>query len=128
MLQTKKSVVNLQYVIEKVKGFDPNVNDALKLHYSKKYEVAKEHVLCFPKPGGVQLGVKVVILNPETSAFSKVLYIKWFWETISNNEDYYDVSSNALFSVDLKELFVYKVLEKVGYGPKTCFVILGDFS
>jgi len=78
-----------------------------------------------PKSGGIQLGTKMIITYMEPEKASGVTAEKPIIHRIRYHIKTHQHGSASQASstkpVDPKELFVYKVLEYIGYGPKAHF-------
>jgi hypothetical protein len=120
---------NLEYLQKCLAGFRPAIYKTLKEHFVEKFSVSEEDVQCLPKPTGQQVGAKIVIKDPTNPQNPRVYYAKSHQEFCSKSDPIYGMqTSNGLGLADLKELFMYKVLEKIGYGPKTEFIVDKDVS
>ena len=120
---------NLIYLQKCLTNFKPSIYSNLKEHFAEKYEIDRDKIIILPKTTGQQVGAKVVIPDPQNKENIKVFYIKSHQEFSSKSDPQLGTrTSNGLGYVDLKELFMYKVLEKIGYGPKTEFIIDKDIS
>ena len=104
-------------------NFKPVIYKNLKEHFAEKFGVSEDDVQCLPKPTGQQVGAKIVVKDPRDPGNPKVFYAKSNQEFFSRSDALLGTrTSNGTGFVDLKELFMYKVQEKIGYGPKTDFV------
>ena len=120
---------NLTYLQKCLTNFKPSIYKNLKEHFAEKYEIEPDEIKILPKTTGQQVGAKVVIPDPQNKQNIKVFYVKSHQEFSSKSDPQLGTrTSNGLGYVDLKELFMYKVLEKIGYGPKTEFIIDKDVS
>lgn len=120
---------NLEYLQKCLAGFKPAIYKTLKEHFAEKFSVTEDDVQCLPKPTGQQVGAKIVVKDPRNPENPRVFYAKSHQEFCSKSDPIYGMqTSNGLGLADLKELFMYKVLEKIGYGPKTEFVVDGDVA
>ena len=114
---------NLIYLQKCLTNFKPAIYKNLKEHFAGKFGVSEDDVQCLPKPTGQQVGAKIVVKDPRDPGNPKVFYAKSHQEFCSRSDAHLGTrTSNGTGFVDLKELFMYKVLEKIGYGPKTEFV------
>ena len=114
---------NLTYLQKCLTNFKPAIYKNLKEHFAEKFGVSEDDVQCLPKPAGQQVGAKIVVKDPRDHGNPKVFYAKSHQEFCSRSDAQLGTrTSNGTGFVDLKELFMYKVLEKIGYGPKTEFL------
>ena len=114
---------NLTYLQKCLTNFKPAIYKNLKEHFTEKFGVSEDDVQCLPKPTGQQVGAKIVVKDPRDPGNPKVFYAKSHQEFCSRSDSQLGTrTSNGTGFVDLKELFMYKVQEKIGYGPKTDFV------
>jgi hypothetical protein len=120
---------NLEYLQKCLAGFKPAIYKMLKEHFAKKFGVLEDDVRCLPKTTGQQAGAKIVVIDTRNPENTRVFYAKSHQEFCSKSDLIYGMqTSNGLGLADLKELFMYKVLEKIGYGPKTEFVVDRDVA
>jgi hypothetical protein len=120
---------NLTFLQKCLTNFKPSIYKNLREHFSQKYEIYESEVKILPKATGQQVGAKIVIPDSANPGKLKTFYVKSHQEFSSKSHPQLGTrTSNGLGSVDLKELFMYKVLEKVGYGPKVEFVIDKDIA
>jgi hypothetical protein len=125
--QEPKYPQNLEYLQKCLAGFKPAIYKTLKEHFAEKFGVSEEDVQCLPKPTGQQVGAKIAVKDPINPENLRVFYAKSHQEFCSKSDPIYGMqTSNGLGLADLKELFMYKVLEKIGYGPKTEFIVDGN--
>ena len=128
----KKGIVhpqNLEYLQKCLAGFKPAIYKTLKEHFAAKFGVSEDDVRCLPKTAGQQVGAKIVVRDTRNPENPRVFYAKSHQEFCSKSDPIYGMqTSNGLGLADLKELFMYKVLEKIGYGPKAEFVVDGDVA
>lgn len=123
-MQKQKYPANLDYLKKCLTNFKPSIFQDLKHHFSQRYGIPEDQVQCLPKPTGAQVGAKIVIPDPVNHGHHKAFYVKAHQEFCSKSDPQLGTrTSNHLGFVDLKELFMYKVLEKMGYGPKVEFVV-----
>lgn len=124
-----KYPLNLNYLQKCLTNFKPSIYKNLKEHFAKEYGISPDDIQCLPKTTGQQVGAKVVIPDVNNEGKQKTFYVKSHQEFSSKSDPQLGTrTSNGLGFVDLKELFMYKVLEKIGYGPKTNFIIDRDVS
>jgi hypothetical protein len=116
---------NLEYLQKCLAGFKPAIYKTLKEHFAEKFGVSEDDVRCLPKTTGQQVGAKIVVTRNQENP--RVFYAKSHQALCSQSDPIHGMqTSNGLGSADLKELFMYKVLEKIGYGPRAEFVVDGD--
>lgn len=98
-----------------------------KTHQQSMFKIVKTYmeelnpgkrVEIVPKLSGDQLGCTARIFLEENKHIS--YYVKTFSNGTSDKGNYWTVSYDA--KPDLKELFVYKALEYMGFGPKCQFI------
>ena len=129
-LEDIKYPENLDYLARCLTNFKPAIYKNLREYFASKYEISQDQVQCLPKTTGQQVGA-VVIVNDEKNKDNprRTFYVKAHQEFSSKSDPQFGTkTSNGLGFVDLKELFMYKLLEKTGYGPKTEFIIDKDMS
>lgn len=115
---------NLEYLQRCLTNFKPAIFQDLKHYFSQRYGIPEDQVQCLPKPTGAQIGAKIVIPDPANPDHYKAFYVKSHQEFCSKSSPQLGtVTSNGVGFVDLKELFMYKALERMGYGPKVEFVV-----
>ena len=120
---------NLDYLQKCLTNFKPSIYKNLKEHFSQEYGINESEVKILPKATGQQVGAKIVIPDSANPGKLKTFYVKSHQEFSSKSHPQLGTrTSNGLGFVDLKELFMYKVLEKVGYGPKVEFAIDKDVA
>lgn len=120
---------NLEYLQKCLTNFKPTIYENLREQFSERYDIPRESIQFLPKATGQQVGTKVIIPDTANAGGLKVFYVKSHQEFCSKSHPQLGTrTSNGLGFVDLKELFMYKVLEKIGYGPKTEFMIDRDIS
>jgi hypothetical protein len=120
---------NLEYLQKCLAGFKPAIYKTLKEHFAEKFGISEDDVCCLPKATGQQVGAKIVVRDTRNPENPRVFYAKSHQEFCSKSDPIYGMqTSNGLGSADLKELFMYKVLEKIGYGPKAEFLVDGDVA
>lgn len=129
-LQKPKYPDNLDYLTKCLTNFKPAIYENIKEHFASKYKISKEQVKCSPKISGQQVGAIVTVYDEKSKENpSKTFYVKSHQEFCSKSDPLLgSKTSNGVGFVNLKELFMYKVLEKTGYGPKTEFMIDKDIS
>lgn len=121
--QKQKYPANLDYLKKCLTNFKPAIYKNLKEHFAEKFGVFEEDVQCLPKPTGQQVGAKIVVKDRSNPGNPRVYYAKSHQEFCSRSDAQLGTrTSNGTGFVDLKELFMYKVLEKLGYGPKVEFI------
>ena len=114
---------NLTYLQKCLTIFKPAIYKNLKEYFAEKFGVSEDDIQFLPKPSGQQVGAKIVVKDPRDPGNPKVFYAKSHQEFCSRSHAQLGTrTSNGTGFVDLKELFMYKVQEKIGYGPKTDFV------
>jgi hypothetical protein len=120
---------NLEYLEKCLAGFKPAIYKTLKEFFAEKFGVSQYDVLCLPKATGQQFGAKIVVRDTRNPENPRVFHAKSHQEFCSKSDPIYGMqTSNGLGLADLKELFMYKVLEKIGYGPKAEFLVDGDLA
>jgi hypothetical protein len=120
---------NLEYLQKCLAGFKPTIYKTLKKYFAEKIGVSENDVRCLPKASGQQVGAKIVVRDTRNPENPRVFYAKSHQEFCSKSDPIFGMqTSNGLGLADLKELFMYKVLEKIGYGPKAEFVVDRDVA
>jgi hypothetical protein len=120
---------NLEYLQKCLAGFKPTIYKSLKDHFAEKFGVSEDDVRCLPKATGQQVGAKIVVRDTRDPDNPRVFYAKSHQEFCSKSDPIFGMQTgNGLGLADLKELFMYKVLEKIGYGPKAEFVVDRDVA
>jgi len=120
---------NLEYLQKCLINFKPAIYENLRRQFSERYGVPEESVQFLPKATGQQVGTKVIIPDTANEGGLKAFYVKSHQEFCSKSHPQLGTrTSNGLGYVDLKELLMYKVLERTGYGPKTEFMTDRDVS
>jgi hypothetical protein len=118
----------LEYLQKCLAGFKPAIYKTLKAHFAEKFGISEDNVLCLPKATGQQVGAKIVVRDTRNPENPRVFYAKSHQEFCSKSDPIYGMQTSNRLLADLKELFMYKVLEKIGYGPKAEFVVDGDVA
>ncbi|MBT4921815.1 MAG: hypothetical protein HON23_02245 [Rickettsiales bacterium] len=120
---------NLAYLQKCLTSFKPTIYQNIKQHFAEQYGVSPELVQCTPKTDGKQVGAKVFVQSHTEDENPKIFYVKSHQEFCSKSDPQLMViTSDGVGAVDFKELFMYKVLEKIGYAPKTQFIVSRDVA
>jgi len=116
---------NLNYLEKRIESFRPIIYKKLKEYFAKKYTISEDLVYCLPKTMGREIGAKIIIPDSENPGNFIIYHVKTHQEFHSKDSShFYGIqTSNVIKSVDLKELFMYKLLKKIGYGPKIEFIV-----
>lgn len=105
-----------------VHGICSPIRKTTKRYFRDELQQIREHrikdVTFEPKEEGIQVGTKAHIIFADD--FSSIMF------HVKAHQNYGASSSGVPSSqrkeIDLKELFVYKLLEHIGFGPKTYFI------
>lgn len=117
----------LEYLNKCLTNFKPAIFRSIQIYFSELYHVPPELVVCLPKITGQQVGTKVEIKRSPEDTNPIMFYVKTHQEFCSKSDPYYiAITSDGTGKVNFKELFIYKVLEYIGYGPKVHFIIDSD--
>ena len=120
-------VNNLEYLSRCLTGFKPAIFRTIQLYFADCYGIDPALITCLPKVTGQQTGTKVEVKRTTEETNPWVFYVKTHREFCSKTDPYFLViTSDGTGKVDFKELFIYKVLEYIGYGPKVHFMIDRD--
>lgn len=117
-------IEKLDLLSDELTQFKPSIFKNIQRYFSELYHLPMESVLCLPKIIGRQMGAKVEIKRTPTNANPILFHVKSPMEFSSKIDFHYTEDQTA--KVNYKELFLYKVLEYIGYGPKTHFIIDSD--
>jgi len=105
-------------------NFKPAIFRNIEEYFAQKYQLPIELIKCLPKIQGQQIGAKVIIKRAPEDQNPIFFYVKAHQEFCSKSHpQFISATSDKTGHVNIKELFLYKVLEYIGYGPKTHFII-----
>lgn len=115
---------NLSYTLTCISGFSPLLLQKAKGFFASQMGVSIELISVEPKPMGQQSGCVVKIHRNKEDKNPKAYFVKTHQEFSSKSHSTFLVTPSGRSGLaDFKELFMYKVLEHLGFGPKTLFFI-----
>ena len=121
--------VNLEFLEKCLANFKPVIFRSIQTYFSRLYHIDPELITCLPKIAGQQVGAKVEIKRTPEDPNPIIFYVKTHQEFCSKSDpDYIAITSDATGKINFKELFIYKLLEYLGYGPKVHFIVDSDIS
>ncbi len=127
--QDSKYLSKLEYLNKCLTNFKPAIFRNLQLHFSELYHVDPALVTCLPKVTGQQVGAEVEIALAAEDTKPIKFHVKTHQEFCSKSHSQLVVTtSDGTGAVNFKELFVYKLLQYLGYGPKTHFIVDRDIA
>lgn len=119
----------LDYLKKCLTNFKPAIYRNIQEYFSRVFSINPSLITCLPKTTGQQIGAKVEIKHAPDDTNPMVFYVKSHQEFCSkSHSQYIAITSDGTGQVDFKELFMYKVLEYLGYGAKTQFIVDKDVS
>ncbi len=119
----------LDYLKRCLTNFKPAIFRNLQSYFSESYHVDQDLVTCLPKITGQQMGAKVEIKRTPEDTNPVTFHIKTHQEFCSKSHPQLVViTTDGTGKVDFKELFIYLVLQYIGYGPKVHFIIDRDVT
>jgi|GEM_PF-1984558 len=122
--KNKPAIKKLTYTLKCISGFNPLLLKKAKEFFASKMGVSIELISVEPKPMGQQSGCIVKIYKHEEDKNPKAYFVKTHQDFSSKSHSTFLVTpSEGSGLADFKELFMYKVLEYLGFGPKTLFFI-----
>ena len=125
----KTYVNNLEYLNKCLTNFKPAMFKSIQLYFSGIYGVDLDLITCLPKVMGQQVGAKVEIKRSLEDRNPVLFYAKAHQEFCSKSHpQFIAITSDGTGTVDFKELFIYRFLQLIGYGPKVHFVIDRDVA
>lgn len=127
--QERRYLSKLEYLSKCLTNFRPSIFRNIQEEFANKYSIDTQLVICMPKITGQQIGTKVEVKRTIDDLNPMIFHVKSHQEFCSKSDPFYiAITSDGTGQVDFKELFMYKVLEYIGYGPKTHFIIDKDIS
>ena len=119
----------LEYLEKCLTNFKPAIFDNIATHFAEVYHIPAEFVTCLPKVSGQQVGTKVEVKKTPEDDHPIYFHVKTHQEFCSkSHSNFLAITSDGTGYVNFKELFIYKVLEHLGVGPKTLFIIDKDLA
>lgn len=114
----------LEYLTECLTGFKPSIFRSIQVYFAELYHIDdSELIICLPKVTGQQGGAIVEIKRTPEDTNPIKFYVKTHREFRITTDPQFMMTADGTGKTDLKELFMYKVLEYIGYGPKTYFIL-----
>jgi hypothetical protein len=120
----EKYMASLDNLKRCLTNFKPAIFTSIRDHFAKKYNIDPKLIQCFPKLVGAQVGAIAKVKKQPDDTNPMTFFVKTHQQFSSkNHSQFLSVTSDGTGKVNFKELFIYKVLEYLGYGPKADFII-----
>lgn len=84
-----------------------------------------EEITFTAKSAGQQIGT---VAHVRSGGVAKTFYVKAHQNFPVASDSFAHITSDNTRHIDYKELFVYRALQYMGYGPKTDFIVSGDMT
>ena len=127
--RSREDLAKIEDLQKCLANFKPAIFRSIQTYFSGVYNITSELITCLPKLAGQQVGAKVEIKKTADDPNPIIFYVKAHQEFSSrSHSQFIAITSDGTGKVNFKELFIYKVLEYIGYGPQTHFIIDTDIS
>ena len=98
-------------------AFQPAIYKSIEDHFGAR---GAEEITFTAKPAGQQVGT---VARVRSGDMAKAFYVKAHQNFPAASDSFAHVTSDNTRYIDYKELFVYRALQYMGYGPKTDFIV-----
>ena len=102
--------------------FQPAIYKSIEDHFGAR---GAEEITFTAKPAGQQVGT---VARVRSGDMAKAFYVKAHQNFLVASDSFAHITSDNTRNIDYKELFVYRALQYMGYGPKTDFIVSGDMT
>ena len=103
-------------------AFQPAIYKSIEDHFGAR---GAEEITFTAKPAGQQVGT---VARVRSGDMAKAFYVKAHQNFRVASDSFAHITSDNTRNIDYKELFVYRALQYMGYGPKTDFIVSGDMT